>query len=185
MKKLILSILFLIPLIVSGQVYLNNNTVQISQTGDLKYDFTHGVSSTDSLTYSVGGTQNVYYKLNPTGADTLKDHEADNLKFNGDSVLIEVAGDYTVCCWLNLSTSNANDKIRVKLYKNNVAYPINTIGRWIINSDGSGVSSETKYFMWYVTLAVGDVLSVRVANLTGDRAIVLRDWKLYIEKKPE
>ena len=160
-----------------------NGSLNVS--GQIKYNLIHGVASTDSIAYTVGGTQSVYYKLNPTGADTLKSHEEDGVSFPGDSAKVSMAGDYVVHCWLNLSTSGVNDKIRVKLYKNNAAFTLNSIGTWIINSDGTGENAETKYFMWHVTLAANDILSVRVANLTGNSEIVLRDWKLYIEKKPE
>lgn len=160
-----------------------NANVAIS--GNLSYNMVHGVASTDSIAWSTGTTSGVYYKLNPTGADTLKEHEADGVFFNGDSILIATAGHYKIMCWLNLSTSGASDKIRVKLYKNNAPFPLNTVGRWIINSDGSGSECETKNYMWYADLAVNDVLSVRVTNLTGNRAVVLRDWKIYIEKIPE
>lgn len=161
---------------------LNANT-HIS--GDLTYTYIHGQASTDSISFTTGSTQSIYYKLNPTGADTLKSHEEVGVMFPGDSAKITVSGHYSVKCYLNISTSGANDKIRVKLYKNNAPFTLNSIGTWIINSDGTGANSETKGFEWYVTLASGDYLSVRVANLTGARACVLRDMKLIIEKKPE
>lgn len=110
MKKVIFILLLCIAQISFGQINLNNNTVFIDQNGLLNYNFVHGIASTDSIAYSVGATQNIYYKLNPTGADTLKDHESDGVYFIYDSIKINYAGDYRVHCWLNLSTSNASDK---------------------------------------------------------------------------
>jgi len=158
---------------------------ELTVSGEIKYHLIHGVASTDSISFTTGSTQSVYYKLDPTGADTLKDHEQDGITFPGDSIKVSAAGDYVINCYINITTSNAADKIRVKLYKNNAAYPLNTIGRWIVASDGSGAFSETKSFMWYVTLAANDILSIRVANISAARACVLRDLKIYISKLPE
>lgn len=185
MKKILSTILILFSVVVNAQTPMKEINNDLSINGDLTYEFIHGVASTDSITFTTGSVQNTYYKLNPVGADTLKEHEADGVLFPGDSVKILKAGDYLITCCLNLSTSGPNDKIRVKLYKNNTPYTTNTIGRWIINSDGSGSASETKTFIWYVDADANDYFSVRVANLTGNRAVVLNDWKIYIEKKPE
>jgi len=185
MKKLLSIILILLSVVVNAQTPMKEHNTDLKINGDIKYEFIHGIASTDSITFTTGAVQNKYYKLNPIGADTLKEHEADGVLFPGDSIKILKAGDYFITCCLNLSTSSANDKIRVKLYKNNASYSTNSIGRWIINSDGSGSASETKTFIWYVDANANDYFSVRVANITGARAVVLRDWKIYIEKKPE
>ena len=183
--KDILTIIAIFLLLVFAVTPIKVINTDLEIKGDLTYEFIHGVASTDSIAFTTGSVQNTYYKLNPVGADTLKEHEVDGVLFPGDSIKILKAGDYLITCCLNLSTSVSNDKIRVKLYKNNVSYPTNTIGRWIINSDGSGSASETKTFIWYVSANANDYFSVRVANITGARAVVLRDWKIYIEKKPE
>lgn len=164
------------------RIRLNGN---VNISGNLKYNYIHGVASTDSIAFTTGSTQNVYYKINPTGEDTLKDHEVVGVSFPGDSIKIATAGHYRVNCWLNLSTSGANDKVRVKIFKNNASLPLFSVGTWVINSDGTGTSNETKYFMWYLDLAVNDILSIRVANITGAMAVVVRDFKLFIEKTPE
>ena len=185
MRQITIYILILVSVVVNAQTPLKTINTDLKVNGDLKYEFIHGIASTDSIAFTTGSVQNTYYKLNPVGADTLKEHEVDGVLFPGDSIKILKAGDYLITCCLNLSTSVSNDKIRVKLYKNNVSYPTNSIGRWIINSDGSGSASETKTFIWYVSANANDYFSVRVANITGARAVVLRDWKIYIEKKPE
>jgi hypothetical protein len=193
MKKLLTILFIFCSVILYGQRYDVNQggtTTNIGGntniSGELTYNYIHGVGSTDSINWSTGSVSNTYYKLAPTGADTLKPHEEDGVNFQGDSIKILSTGDYTIFCWLNLSTSGANDKIRVKLYVNNTAMAVNSIGRWIINSDGSGSASETKGYMWYkVGLAANSYLSIHVTNITGSRAIVLRDWKIFVEKKPE
>jgi len=134
-----------------------------------------------SIAYtSTGSTQNVYYKIN-TGVFNWR--ESDGITTAGDSAKILTAGDYKVHIWLAATSSNANDKLRVKSYKNNAALPTSA-GRFIINSNGPG-NADTKYFMWYETLAVNDWLSWRIANITGARASNITDFKIYIEKVPE
>ena len=119
MKKLLSTILILLSVVVNAQTPMKEHNTDLKVNGDIEYEFIHGVASTDSITFTTGAVQNRYYKLNPTGADTLKEHEADGLLFPGDSIKILKTGDYLITCCLNLSTSVANDKIRVKLYKNN------------------------------------------------------------------
>ena len=155
-------------------------TEDLNVTGDLTYDFIHADGSADSLVgFSVGGTQFVYYKI-ATGAMTW--HEADGVTAVADSVTIIAPGHYRVHCWLNATTSNANDQIKTALFINDTI-SING-ARWIINSGGTGIG-ETKYFMWYRDLAADDVLDIRTSNITGARAVSVVDFQLYIEKVPE
>ena len=154
----------------------------INSTGDLKYNFIHCVGSADSLvSYSVGGTQNVYYKVNTTA---FVSREADGISIIGDSIKILTAGAYRVDCWLAATTSNANDKVRVKLYINN-AKSANSLGRWMINSQGTGNESTSAYSWYKDDFAANDYLSVRVANITGARAVNITDIKLIVSKIPE
>lgn len=185
MKKLITIIFIILSLVGYSQQGWNNNKIKSDTGGILTYKFIHGLASTDSISFTTGSTQFQYYKLNPTGADTLKEQDTLGIRFPGDSIKILYPGHYLIQPCINLSTSNPADKVRVKLFKNNAAYPLNSIGRWIINSDGSGVSNETKCFIWYVDLMAGDYLSIRVTNITGSRAVVLRDMKIYIAMSPE
>ncbi len=171
-----------LPMIASAQQNLWQNLVSISLFGDLTYQYRHAVGSADSIVgYSVGGTKDIYYKLAPT----FTTHEADSVTMAADSAVIITAGDYEIHCWLQVTTAGANDKIRIKLYENGIPSPT-TLGRWIINSDGSSTQSETKYFMWYIVgAAVGDKFSIRAANITGNRAVFCTDLKLYVVKMPE
>jgi hypothetical protein len=142
----------------------------------------HAVGSADSIAYTVGGTANTYYKI-ATGAFTWR--EADGLTCAGDSARILTAGDYTVGCWLAATTSNTNDQIRVKIYVNNTPQAT-SLGRWIINSTGSSSYVGVSYYMWYLVGATANsYISIHATNLSGNRAIDVKDFKIYIEKKPE
>jgi hypothetical protein len=181
-KKLLSAMIVCITLTAQAQVNINNNLVKIDASGDLIYNFRHTVGSADSLVgYNVGALANVYYKLAPT----FTTREADGITMAADSVTLLVSGDYEIHCWLQLTTSAATDKLRIKIYKNGA--PMSpSLGRWIINSDGSGVQTETKYYMWYIIGGTaGDRYSVRAANLTGARAITCTDLKLYVKRVPE
>lgn len=182
MKNIFLILLCALSFDIMAQMKLNNNTVSIDATGDIKYNFLHAVGSADSLTaFSIGGTQNVYYKVNTGGA--MSWHECDGFTCAADSIKVLTAGDYLIMPVLSITTSNANDVLRIKLYKNGA--PLSTsIGRWIVNSQGTGLGSA-RCFFWYVTLSVNDYLSIRITNQTASRAITVNDFKFYIEKKPE
>ena len=166
---------------------LNNFHSNIVTTGnirgsnDLTYLVRHGVASADSVNYNVGGTRYIYYKLAPG----ISSHEADSCVIAGDSIKILTPGDYEIWCWLGASTTNANDKIRVKLYVNNSA-SLTSLGRWIIKSDGTTTDIPTSAWMWYKTpVTRNSWISIRAANLTGSRVIYVTDMKLYIKKMPE
>ena len=151
-------------------------------TGEVKVmQYLHGVASADSVALSIGGTQNVYYKINTGGAMTA--HEADGLTIAGDSIKILTAGDYEIRFYIAATTSNANDKIRVKMFTNNAASP-SSMGRFTINSNGTG-NGDTRAFTWYKSFAVNDYISFHVTNITGSRAVSITDVKYIIEKKFE
>ena len=173
----------------SGAVHDSSLTVKggISATGgvkikgDLTYNFIHGVGSADStVTYSVTGTRNVYYKIIPTF--TMR--ESDGLTLVADSVVISTAGDYTFWAWIAATTSNTNDQLRIKIYDNNTPSPT-SLGRFIILSNGNDVY-ETKGYMWYkVALAANHNISFRISNTSASRAITIADFKIFVQKEPE
>lgn len=150
---------------------------------DLQYKFMHIAASSDSITgYSIGGTQNVYYKINIT---SFTNHDSVGVSLAGDSIKIQKAGDYYLYCDMISSTVNANDQIRTKLYFNNVA-AATSISRWIINSPGNIANAETKSKLYYLhNLAANTWISVRSANLSGNRAITISDFKIICWKAPE
>ena len=180
MKKLLLLFL-LLPGVVFGQHGVESVFNAIKGNGDLKYEFIHCVGSADSISESLGGTQYIYYKINTGGAMTWR--EADGMTCADDSVALLTAGDYVIFATLAATTSNVNDRIRCKLYTNNAPNPV-TIGRFIINSNGAGLADDHTYY-WYRPFSVNDVISWRVANNTGARAITIQDFKIFIYKLPE
>lgn len=172
MKNILLFFL-LLPLLSYSQLSVNN---------DLEYNYIHAVGSADSLTsVSIGGTQNIYYKVNTSGA--MSWHECNGLTCAGDSIRIITPGHYLITPMLSITTSNINDVLRIKLYKNGSALPT-SLGRWIINSQGAGLGSSRNFF-WYYEFSKDDYLSVRITNQTGSRAITINDFKLLIQKIPE
>lgn len=149
----------------------------VDQKGDIEYFYRHAAAGADSIAYTVGGTQNVFYKINTTALvirDTL------GVTVRGDSVLIQKSGDYWVSPDLAATTSNASDKLRVKLYRNNT--PMSpSLRRFMINSLGTG-NADTRNIRWYVKgLVVGDWLSFRVQNQTAARAVTITDFGLSVE----
>ena len=162
-------------------------------TGEIKASLLiHGVGSADSIVdgssnnyISIGGTQYVYYKISTAAAASggFTSHEAYGVLMQGDSIKILTAGDYRIDIFVALTTSNANDKLRIKLYINN-AKSASTLGRFLLNSGGSG-NPGTRGYSWYTDLAVDDWLSWHVVNITGSRAVLVTDYKILITKMTE
>jgi len=150
--------------------------------GDLKYNFIHGVGSADAqTTYTLTGTQNVYYKIAPSFTVT----ESDGLTLAGDSIIIATAGDYQVSIWVGAGTSISAENLRILLYVNDIDASSN-LGRFIFNSAGVGLDKYwTRSYMWYKTLSANDRVSFYIANISSSNTITVADFKIYIEKKPE
>ena len=140
----------------------------------------HAIGSADStVTYSVTGTQNVYYKIIPTF--TMR--ESDGMTMAADTVTLATAGDYEIWIWIAATTSNANEQLRIKLYINNMPMPT-SLGRFIYLSMGTGNYGSRNY-MWYRTCLANDKISFRIANISASRAITIADFKVYVKKIPE
>jgi hypothetical protein len=155
--------------------------VEVASDGDLTYKYRHAVGRADSIAYTVGGTQNVFYKINTT-AISIKDTVG--ITIRGDSVYIQKAGDYWIDIAIAVTTSNANDKLRIKTYKNNA--PLSpSLGRFMVNSNGTG-NMDTRSMRWYVKgLAAGSWLSFRIQNQTAARAVTISDFGFAVSKVPE
>jgi len=164
----------------TGTNLLYIDSSKVTTTLDFQYGFKHAIGSADSVNWSTGTTQNYFYKIN-TGAFTWR--ENDGFTAAGDSIRILTAGDYEFHVWLNATTSNANDQMKVKMYVNNLKLGT-PLGMFKINSAGSG-NGETHYYMFYREMAANDYVCFRIANLTAGRASVISDYKLYIKKVPE
>lgn len=179
MKKLLFFIF--LPCILLAQMNLNNNTVKIDATGDLKYGFAHAVGSADSQSVALTVSQNVYKKIEVTG---MTWHEVDKITAAADSVTILSAGDYKFDMSIRLSGTNANDEWRIKLFKNNVAFPT-SVGRFVFRTVTNS-QADTRSFFWYLKdLAINDVISWKITNLSASRNPTITDIKVYCEKKPE
>jgi hypothetical protein len=165
----------------TGTNLLYIDSSKVSTTLDFAYGMKHAIGSADSIAYSTGTTQNQDYKINTT-AFTWR--ENDGFTAAGDSIRILTTGDYEVHIWVAATTSNANDKLRVRLYVNNLRLASTSFGRMLINSNGSG-NAETHYFLWYKEFTANDYISWRIANETGARASVVSDIKVYVKKVPE
>jgi hypothetical protein len=141
----------------------------------------HGVFSADSV--------NVTATITPTGHYTkmlpvMVSREADYITFAGDTITIVKAGDYEVYSNMCVTTSNVNDRLRVKVFKNGVPYSPE-LGRFIIRSEGTGIASSHGY-LWYATgCVVGDKLSFYITNLTAARNAVISDMKVVIKRMSE
>jgi hypothetical protein len=163
-----------------GTNLLYIDSSKVTTTLDFGYAFKHAVGSADSVNWSTGTVQNYYYKINTTAFNWRE-----NVGFTaaGDSIRILTAGDYKFHIWLNATTSNANDQMKVKMWVNNSALGT-PLGMFKINSNGTG-NGEVHYFMYYRTMAANDYVCFRICNLTAGRACVISDYKLYVEKVPE
>lgn len=162
---------------------LYDSASSIKLNSDFKYHMSHAAgSANDVSSYSIGGTQNIYYKVDPSGFTW---REVDYITATGDSITITIPGDYNLFVNLAASTSNASDKLRIKVYKNGAQFsPVLTT--WYILSNGSGTVIPTNQHIYYLHgLSAGDKISIRAANLTGSRAISITDFGLIIEKIPE
>ncbi len=155
-----------------------------SLAGDLTYGFIHFVGSADSVAVTPTVAQYLYTKLLP-GIIT---HEADGVTFAADSLTVLTAGDYACFISITLSGTNANDYWRIKTYKNNAALPNtgeNSVGRFVFRTTANN-QTDTREFVWYFKdLAINDVLSWRITNLSAARNPTVTDMKLYFYKLPE
>ena len=179
----IIRLSFLIPVLLFGQeLYLNNNTVAITSTGDIEYGYSHFVGSADSVSYTPTVSQNVYTKIKPG----MVEHEADHITFAADTLTINSGydGDYLVFISIRLAGANANDFWRIKIYKNKLAFPV-SVGQFIFKTTAGGVS-DTKSYVWYLKdLVAGDDISFYVTNLSASRNPTIEDMKIFMDKKPE
>jgi len=161
------------------QLFKGNGDVEFK--GMLKYKACHAKASADSINYTTGSVQNVFYKIN-TGSLVVKDTLG--ITIRGDSIKIQYPGTYNIWPSIAAATSNSNDKLRVKLFRNNTVMSP-SLSRYMINSNGTGSQSSTLH-QWYVSdLAANTWLSFRIQNQTGSRAITITDFSFYIEKVPE
>lgn len=161
-----------------------DTTGKMTLAGDLVYGFIHFVGSADSVAVTPTVTQYVYTKLLPG----ITAHETGGVTFAADSLTILTSGDYVCNISITLSGTNANDYWRIKVYKNNAALPntgANSIGRFSFRTTANN-QTDTRSYLWYLKdLAINDVLSWRITNLSASRNPTITDMKIYFYKAPE
>jgi hypothetical protein len=168
----------------SDQAVFSGASGGYSFDADLTYNFIHFVGSADSVAVTPVVTQYIYTKLLPG----IVAHETDGVTFAADSLTVLTAGDYICHISISLSGTNANDYWRIKVFKNNAALPntgAGSVGRFVFRTTANN-QTDTREYVWYLKdLAVNDVLSWRITNLSATRNPTVTDMKLYFHKIPE
>ena len=166
----------------------------------LDWFYAHGITNLDSAVNGAshyvslagqgapGNNQNVYYKVYSGSPTKAVVNESDSVLMRGDSAQIQIAGDYKVTFYITASTTTAADVIRCKLFVNHVKSP-SSIGRFTLDNKGNSgndIISGTSGYTWYrVGLNKGDWISFWCTNITANRAILVSDYKIIIERMNE
>ena len=182
MKLQFIFILLFWPMLCFGQriTDTSKNPIAVRYPGDLTYNFVHFVASADSIDYTPTVSAGVYTKLLPV----MVAHENDGFTFADDSLTIITPGDYFINISVRFSGANANDIWRIKVFKDKIALG-SSIGRFVVRTTAAA-QPDTKSFFWYLEELVADnVIDFRITNFTASRNPTFRDFKIYMEKKPE
>lgn len=166
----------------NGTTWVNllklNSSGDLTLTGDLKYRYTHEIGSGDSINTTYTLTRNVYQKMTSL---SLTPHDTDGIKIQGDSIQIwKHEGDYWMTPVVAGNGANANDRIQIKVFINNVA-SATSLGRYIIA--GNGLPQDYHYYL--KDIPKGAWISFHITNLTASRNFTLTDFKVLISKAPE
>lgn len=179
MNKLIVILLFILPLFSIGQVTFQNGKIAMSSNGDFTYTLPYCEGNADSINYTITvGAQNVYYKIN---SGLVNWREVDGYTCQGDSVQIPITGTYKIETFISATTNNANDFIRLRIFINNTK-PTGSYGRFIIVSNGNTAVTVPSYYNANFKLNAGDWISWRVTNLTAIKDIKIGDIKFILTK---
>lgn len=178
--------ILLIPVFLFGQIKLQNNTVSISSTGVIAYDYIHlfGVKEDTSVTPDCNGN-GVYTKILPalTKAYTATSGliENDGLTAAGDSITIITAGDYRITYSFTMVGGNATDW-KIAVFLNSVKqYGVRRTTTGATNYSGGTLPFYLK------DLVAGDDISFKVTNLTNPYTDdpTFTNINVFIEKAPE
>ena len=196
-KPLIL--LALIPFIVNGQTpeplvelakyhddnrlkeMIDNNFTNLT-TGEytipelevtvLDYDPPHGALNFADSTTVVALTQNTWTKMTGPAGDLFVVRDQDDLTIAGDSITIEIAGDYMT--WIAFSFDGIQNAVfHIALYKNGV------VTDWEFHRKTSAQDTGNAGMPAYVeNLVAGDDLSIWIQNTgnDGDATMVSGQW---------
>jgi hypothetical protein len=164
----------------SSNVMKIDSNKNVSFGGSVSYLYRHLSVHGDSASFTSGSTQNVFYKI--TGI-TLTKEDSIGITYAGDSVKLQINGDLWITVGTIATTSNANDQIRVRMFRNNKM--INPdLANFLINSTGAG-NGETHSKLWHIHGIAGEWLSFHVANFTAARAITISSLSIDISYTPE
>ena len=119
MKKLLILLSF-IPVFGYGQMFLNNNTVEITARGDIYFPYAHCFMHFRDSAVVITATQNVWYKVNNTKNSLWNADEFDYLTKAGDTVRVDYSGDYWSMYTLRMSGTNQLDRYQLGIFKNGV-----------------------------------------------------------------
>lgn len=178
MKKQFLFLAFLFSSILSfGQANTTNFKGDIITSGDLKYNFIHGLIYKTAAAYTPNITQNVHFKLVPG----MTVAEADGITIAGDSITILTAGDYFFQLATAVSSSAGKD-FQIALFKNGSPYN----GSQLFLSTSGANDYESNDWFWYSFTSVsGDNYSFHLTGLTDNTDLTISEIKIYVAKIPE
>ena len=130
--------------------------------GSLNYDPPHGAMNFSDSATVIALTQNTWAKLTGPGGDLFIVRDQDDLVIAGDSITIEVAGDYLV--WVGVSFNGTQNAVfHLSIYKNGV------VTDWEMHRKTSAADTGNMGMPAYIqNLVAGDDLSLWIENTGND-----------------
>ena len=127
----------------------------------LDYSPPHGAMSFADSASVIALTQNNWGKITNAANDLFTIQDEDDLEFDGDTITIEVAGDYIVNWSLSFS-GGPSDVFQIAIYKNAALESVK-MSRKTSNNDTGNMGLPA----YIENLVIGDDLSFYIRN-TGD-----------------
>jgi len=176
MKKILLFLFF--PLIVLGQLNLNNNTVKIGIDGYIKPTrIWHAYGGFQDSTVVVAITQNVWAEATNATKNLWGSSEADGISMSGDTRIFSYSGNYDGVLAVVYSGTNANEyDFRVFNVTQNSQEGFKT------GSTGNGATNYTRFTMpLYFEITAGDRLVLQVTNKSGNNSATFKNAQFIIK----
>lgn len=128
----------------------------------LDYDPPHGALNFSDSATVVALTQNTWAKLTGPGGDLFIVRDQDDMTIAGDSITIEVPGDYLL--WVGVSFNGTQNAVfHIAVYKNGVATD------WEMHRKTSAADTGNMGMPTYIqNLVAGDDLSLWIENTGND-----------------
>lgn len=138
----------------------------------LNYSPPHGAMNFADSATVIALTQNVWVKMTGPGGDLFVIRDQDDITIDGDSITIEVPGDYLT--WVAFSFDGIQSaEFHIALYKNGV------ITDWEFHRKTSAQDTGNAGMPAYVEgLVAGDDLSIWIENTgnSGDATMISGQW---------